>query len=595
MLDINLFRQNPDVVRTALQNRQMDPAVVDRVLALDADRRDLLGRVETLKAERNNVSREIGKSKDAAERQAKIEAMRKVGDEISALDEQVRHVDETLDAELAVIPNIPQEIVPIGKDEHENPVVRVMEGECGNLDFPAQPHWDLGVKLGILNFEQGVKLSGTRFYVLSGAGARLQRALIAWMLDLHARQGYREQYLPFMVKQEVLFGAGQLPKFRDNLYHDVEEDYWNVPTAEVPLTGLHMGDILEEAALPLRYMAYTPCFRREKMSAGRDVRGIKRGHQFDKVEMYTYCRPEDSTNELNKMLADAEVDLPGFGSHLPRGGAMHRRPGLWRQCHLRPGSVGPRLRRMAGSVIGFQRHRLPIAARQHQIPSRRWWQGPPAPHPQRVGAGPASHHDRRAGKLPAARRLGRRSPCAAPLDGRHRRDPPRITMEPAEIGLLTLQVVVLSVMLVGLLGLIFPILPGLTIIWLAALVYGVVTGFNWVSGVLFGVMTVFMLVGNVLDNFIMGASARQQGASWIAIAIALVLAVAGSLIFPPFGGLIAALLGLFVYEFYRLRDWRKALDSVKGMASGCGWSAVARAALGLLMIGLWVIWATLQT
>ncbi|MBN1371270.1 MAG: serine--tRNA ligase [Anaerolineaceae bacterium] len=312
MIDINLFRQNPDVIRTALKNRQMDPAVVDRVLALDADRRDLLGRVETLKAERNNVSREIGKSKDAAERQTKIEAMRKVGDEISALDEQVRQVDETLEAELAVIPNIPQEIVPIGKDEHENPVVRVMEGKYKNLDFPAQPHWDLGVKLGILNFEQGVKLSGTRFYVLSGAGARLQRALIAWMLDLHARQGYREQYLPFMVKQEVLFGAGQLPKFRDNLYHDVEEDYWNVPTAEVPLTGLHMGDILEEAALPLRYMAYTPCFRREKMSAGRDVRGIKRGHQFDKVEMYTYCRPEDSMNELNKMLADAEAVCQGL-------------------------------------------------------------------------------------------------------------------------------------------------------------------------------------------------------------------------------------------------------------------------------------------
>lgn len=290
----------------------MDPTIVDRVLALDADRRDLLGRVETLKAERNNVSREIGKSKDAAERQSKIEAMRKVGDEISALDEQVRRVDETLDAELAVIPNIPLEIVPIGKDEHENPVVRVMEGKYKNLDFPAQPHWDLGVKLGILNFEQGVKLSGTRFYVLSGAGARLQRALIAWMLDLHARQGYREQYLPFMVKQEVLFGAGQLPKFRDNLYHDVEEDYWNVPTAEVPLTGLHMGDILEEAALPLRYMAYTPCFRREKMSAGRDVRGIKRGHQFDKVEMYTYCRPEDSMNELNKMLADAESICQGL-------------------------------------------------------------------------------------------------------------------------------------------------------------------------------------------------------------------------------------------------------------------------------------------
>ncbi len=166
-------------------------------------------------------------------------------------------------------------------------------------------------------------------------------------------------------------------------------------------------------------------------------------------------------------------------------------------------------------------------------------------------------------------------------------------MDPAEIGLLTLQIVVLSVMLVGVVGLIFPILPGLTIIWLTALVYGIVTGFNWVSGVLFGIMTVIMLIGNVMDNFIMGAAAREQGASWIAIGIALVLAVAGSLLFPPFGGLIAALLGLFAYEFYRLRNWNKALESVKGMASGCGWSAVARAALGLLMIGLWMIWAIL--
>jgi seryl-tRNA synthetase len=312
MLDINLFRQNPETIRKALRDRQGDPAAVDRVLTLDAQRRELLGQVETLKAERNNVSREIGKSKDAAERQAKIEAMRKVGDQIAALDDQVRQVDEALDAELSVIPNIPLEFVPVGKDEHDNPVVRVM-GQVKELGFPALPHWELGTNLGILNFEQGVKLAGTRFYVLSGTGARLQRALIAWMLDLHARQGYREQYLPFMVKSEILYGAGQLPKFRENLYHDAEEDYWNVPTAEVPLTGLHMDDILEEALLPRRYTAYTPCFRREKMSAGRDVRGIKRGHQFDKVEMYTYCRPEESAGELDKMLADAEAVCQGLG------------------------------------------------------------------------------------------------------------------------------------------------------------------------------------------------------------------------------------------------------------------------------------------
>jgi uncharacterized protein YqgC (DUF456 family) len=164
-------------------------------------------------------------------------------------------------------------------------------------------------------------------------------------------------------------------------------------------------------------------------------------------------------------------------------------------------------------------------------------------------------------------------------------------MQIEEVALITLQVVVLSVMLVGLLGLIFPILPGLTIIWVAALVYGLVTGFTWGTGALFAGMTVIMLFGNVIDNIIMGASARKQGASWIAIGIALVLAVVGSLVFPPFGGLIAALVGLFAYEFYRLKDWKKALESVKGMATGCGWSAVIRAGLGLLMIGLWVIWA----
>jgi seryl-tRNA synthetase len=305
MLDINLFRENPDVVRQALQKRQADPAPVDRILGLDAERRALLTKVEALKAERNTGSKEIGKIKDQAERQAKIEAMGKIGEEIATMDKQVREVDEALSAEVAALPNIPLEAVPYGKDEHDNVPIRTV-GEPKTFEFTPLPHWELGTKLGILNFEQGVKITGSRFYVLSGAGARLQRALIAWMIDLHNRQGYREQYLPFMVKEATLFAAGQLPKFRENLYHDHEEDYWNVPTAEVPLTGIHIDDILDEASLPVRYTAYTPCFRREKMSAGRDVRGIKRGHQFDKVEMYIYAKPEDSAKEFDKMVADAE-------------------------------------------------------------------------------------------------------------------------------------------------------------------------------------------------------------------------------------------------------------------------------------------------
>jgi seryl-tRNA synthetase len=304
MIDINLIREQPDLVRQALVKRQMDPKVVDEVIEVDVKRRNSLTQVESLKAERNRVSKEISQTKDAAERQTKIEAMRQLGDQITELDSQAGQSVARMHVLLSGIPNMPDPSVPVGKDEHENVVVQTFV-EPRRYDFTPIPHWDLGPKLGIINFDQGVKLTGSRFYVLSGAGARLQRALIAYMLDLHIRQGYLEKYTPFMVKSDTLFASGQLPKFADNLYHDVEEDYWWVPTAEVPLTGLHREEILEEANLPLRYTAYTPCFRREKMSAGRDVRGIKRGHQFDKVEMYSFTKPEDSAAELEKMLKDA--------------------------------------------------------------------------------------------------------------------------------------------------------------------------------------------------------------------------------------------------------------------------------------------------
>ena len=312
MIDLNLLREQPDVVRKALADRQMVVELVDKVLALDESRRDLIQQTETLKAERNTVSKEIGRMKDPADRQARIDAMRQVGEKISQLDESLRAVEQERDGVLAAIPNLLDPRTPPGKDESENVVLRAA-GQIPEFDFTPQPHWDLGPALGILDLERGVKITGSRFYVLSGAGARLQRALISWMLDLHIRQGYTEKYTPFMVKEKTLFGAGQLPKFQDNLYRDHEEDLWMVPTAEVPLTGLHMNEILEEAALPFYYTAYTPCFRREKMSAGRDVRGIKRGHQFDKVEMYIFCKPEDSEAMLQKMLADAEETCAQLG------------------------------------------------------------------------------------------------------------------------------------------------------------------------------------------------------------------------------------------------------------------------------------------
>ncbi len=312
MLDINLIREKPEEVRAALQKRQMDAAPVQQVLDLDLQRRAMLQQAESLKAERNAVSKEISRMKDPAERQAKIEAMRAVGDQISSLDEQLREVEAALAAVLSTLPNIPDVRTPYGVDERENVVLKTV-GQMPEFDFEPKPHWDLGPALGIIDFERGVKISGSRFYVLSGAGARLQRALIAYMLDLHTRQGYTEKYTPFMVKTETVFGAGQLPKFADNLYKDHEEDLYFVPTAEVPLTGYHMDEILEEAELPKYYTAYTPCFRREKMSAGRDVRGIKRGHQFDKVEMYMYVKPEDSPAAFEKMVADAEETVALLG------------------------------------------------------------------------------------------------------------------------------------------------------------------------------------------------------------------------------------------------------------------------------------------
>jgi seryl-tRNA synthetase len=312
MLDINLIRERPEVVRKSLKDRQMDAGPVDSILKLDERRRSLLTEVETLKADRNAVSKEIGQMKDASERQLKIDAMRAVGEKISAMDAELAEVDAELQTLMSNLPNIPDERTPYGLDENENVVIKTM-GEPRKFDFQPLPHWDLGPALGIIDFERGTKITGSRFYVLSGAGARLQRALIAFMLDLHIRQGYTEKYLPFMVKTETVYGAGQLPKFADNLYKDHEEDLYFVPTAEVPLTGYHMDEILDEAELPRLYTGYTPCFRREKMSAGRDVRGIKRGHQFDKVEMYIYCMPEESNDWVEKMREHAEQTCAELG------------------------------------------------------------------------------------------------------------------------------------------------------------------------------------------------------------------------------------------------------------------------------------------
>jgi seryl-tRNA synthetase len=306
MLDIRQIRAEPERIKTELAKVGFPAGEVDALLEADRRRREAVHAVEQLRAERTAASKAIRDLKDPAERERAIAAQRGAGDAIGAAEEAVTKADEELTRRLLEVPNLPHPDVPVGPDESANVVVRT-EGEIRRFDFTPLTHWDLGEQLGIIDFVRGVKVSGSRFYVLRGAGARLQRALIAWMLDLHTRaHGYTEVYPPALVKGECLVGTGNLPKFGDNLYRDVEDDVWLVPTAEVPVTNLYRDEILDGERLPIRHVAYSPCFRREKMSAGRDVRGIKRGHQFDKVEMVKFVRPETSDAELLALLDDAE-------------------------------------------------------------------------------------------------------------------------------------------------------------------------------------------------------------------------------------------------------------------------------------------------
>jgi seryl-tRNA synthetase len=239
--------------------------------------------------------------------------MRAVGDEISQLDQQVKELEEELNDILLNMPNLPLDDVPVGAGEEENTVLRQW-GEPRTFPFTPLPHWNLGEQLGLIDFQRGIKLSGSRFYTMFGAGAKLERALISWMLDLHSNEhGYTEVMLPFIVKRDVMEGSGNLPKFGDNLYHDDEDDLWLVPTAEVPITSLHKDETLPASALPRNYVAHTACFRREKAAAGRDTRGIKRVHQFNKVEMYKLVTPQTSQEELEKLLGDAEAVCQRLG------------------------------------------------------------------------------------------------------------------------------------------------------------------------------------------------------------------------------------------------------------------------------------------
>ncbi len=315
MLDLRLIRTDPEFVRRALARRGDPalPAVVDRILALDEDRRKAIGAADALKARRNEVSRTVGERKRAGEdASALVEEMREVGERIAGFDRDVSELDAMIRDILLRTPNLPLEGIQEGGAD-SNVVVRG-HGEPLQHDFPAKPHWELGESLGLLDLPRGARVSGSGFPVLRGQGARLQRVLIDWMMDLHTTEhGYTELRVPYLVSRETLVGTGQLPKFEEDLYVAERDDLWLIPTAEVPVTNLHADEILSADQLPLRYTAYTPCFRREAGAAGADTRGLLRVHQFDKVELVRYETPERSREALEEMTREAEVVLQRLG------------------------------------------------------------------------------------------------------------------------------------------------------------------------------------------------------------------------------------------------------------------------------------------
>ena len=314
MLDIKFVRENPDLVDKACESRQNAHWDREKFFELDEERRSVIAEVESLQAERNAVSKQIGllmREGKKEEAEAAKEQVAANKDRIAELDQRRGEVEEELTALVAAIPNIPDASVPYGKDDSDNPEVRKW-GEPTQFDFEPKAHWDLGPELGMIDFDRGVKLAGTRFYLLGGMGARMERALINFMIDTHNQAGFKEWWPPVITNQDSLFGTGQLPKFEEDLYH-VQPDLYLIPTAEVQLTNIHRDEILDASQLPLLYTAFTPCFREEAGSAGRDTRGIIRVHQFDKVEMVKFAKPEDSMNQLESMVQEAEKILQLLG------------------------------------------------------------------------------------------------------------------------------------------------------------------------------------------------------------------------------------------------------------------------------------------
>lgn len=312
MLDLKFIRENLDEAERRLRTRG-GSSYLDGFREQDQRRLGLLRESESLKALRNSVSDEIAKIKDKSQAQDKIVEMREVSQKIKALDEELKQADEALQAFLLTVPNLPAPETPLGSSEADNVQIRAW-GEAKELPFKAKPHWEIGEDLGILDFERGVKIAGARFTLYRGAGARLERALINFMLDLHTgSHGYTETLPPFLVNRETMTATGQLPKFEEDLFKTADPEFFLIPTAEVPVTNIHRGEILKKSELPISYTAYTPCFRREAGSYGKDTRGLIRQHQFNKVELVKFVHPADSAAELEKLTGHAEKVLQLLG------------------------------------------------------------------------------------------------------------------------------------------------------------------------------------------------------------------------------------------------------------------------------------------
>ncbi|HTZ17562.1 MAG TPA: serine--tRNA ligase [Dissulfurispiraceae bacterium] len=312
MLDARFVRENIDLVKAALAKRNSD-IDLSEFLTLEEERLKLLRESEELRNKRNVVSEEIGKLKrEKKDTDQLVKEMKVVADRIKEIDEILKGIEEKTNLFLLTIPNVPNETVPVGKNETENVEIRKW-GEPRTFDFEPLNHWDIAEVLGIIDFETGAKIAGARFSLMKGAGARLERALMNFMLDLNTSKGYTEIFPPLMVNRQSMTGTGQLPKFEMELFRIADPEFYLIPTAEVPVTNIHRGDILREEQLPLYYTAYTPCFRREAGSYGKDVRGLIRQHQFNKVELVKFSKPEDSYSELEKLTADAEDILQRLG------------------------------------------------------------------------------------------------------------------------------------------------------------------------------------------------------------------------------------------------------------------------------------------